>query len=218
MSAIYAPVAMLVAALSSSIILFLSSSVYLSASVPVTIVLMVSSLFVAGNIFSVSIQGMRKTRIFLMASSAALLSNFVISVLLIPRFGMVGASIGYSSITAVSFFVMYYYVKNFGVLKFDAVKIAKIYTAGFVMFLVIMGLQGVFLYCAQAPTLYYTRICHLYRDDKGDEDVQQGGHRFRDAPHTHMAEEAEGSAIRPFPQTSLTKRVGDCSYCFTPLG
>ena len=69
LSTIYVPVAMLVAALSSSILLFLSNSTYLPASIPVMIVLVVSSLFVSGNILSVSLQGIRQTKIFLITSS-----------------------------------------------------------------------------------------------------------------------------------------------------
>ena len=146
LSAIYVPVAMLVAALSSSILLFLSSSTYLPASIPVVIVLVVSSLFVSGNILSVSLQGIRKTKIFLITSSLALLSNFIISILLIPRYQMIGASIGYSSITVVSFFIMYYYARKFEILKFEVAKIDKIYASGFVMFFVIFELQNILLY------------------------------------------------------------------------
>ena len=146
MTTIYVPIALLVAALSSSILLLLSSREYLPASFPVMIVLLVSSVFISSNILSVSLQGIRKTKMLLVASSAALLSNFIISIFLIPRFQMIGASIGYSSINVVSFFVMYYYTKKFNILKFEGIKLAKIYVAGFVMFFVILGLQELFLY------------------------------------------------------------------------
>jgi O-antigen/teichoic acid export membrane protein len=145
-STIYVSVAMLVAALSSSILLLLSSSVYLPATVPVIIVLVVSSVFVSGNILSVSLQAIRKTKIFLITSSVALLSNFILSILLIPKYQMIGASIGFSSITIVSFFVMYYYARKYDILKFEGIKLTKIYTAGFVMFFIILGLQKLFLY------------------------------------------------------------------------
>ena len=153
-STIYVPVALLMAVLSSSILLFLSSDEYLPASIPVMIVLVVSSVFVSGNILSVSLQGVRKTRIFLITSSSALISNFIISILLIPRYQMIGASIGYSSINAVSFFILYYYARKFDVLKFEGIKIAKIYISGFVMFFVVMVLQDVFLYSPLKLFLY----------------------------------------------------------------
>ena len=146
LSTIYVPVAMLIAALSSYILLFLSNSEYLPASVPVTIVLVVSSAFVMGNILAVTLQGIRKTKIFIVTSSLALLSNLVISILLIPKFQMIGASIGYSSISAVSFFIMYYYAKKFGTLKFEWIKIGKIYLSAVVMFIVIFMLQWMLPY------------------------------------------------------------------------
>ena len=146
LSTIFVPVAMLVAALSSSIILFLSSSAYLPASVPVIIVLVVNSIFVSVNILATSLQAVRRTRIFIESSSLAVISNFVLSILLIPRFQRIGACTGYSSITIVSFLVTYYYAKKYDVLRFEMTKIAKIYTAGFVMFFIIFALQTVFLY------------------------------------------------------------------------
>ncbi|MCL4447492.1 MAG: flippase [Thermoplasmatales archaeon] len=146
MSSIYAPIAMLVASLSSSILLFLSSGTYLPASIPVMIVLVSSSVFVSGNIFSVSLQGIRKTRIFLLTSSFALLSNFILSIMLIPRYQMIGAAIGYSSISAVSFVIMYYYARKFDTLKFEGRKVAKIYLSATVMFIVILLLQAAIHY------------------------------------------------------------------------
>ena len=153
-STIYVPVALLVAALSSSILLFLSSVEYLPASIPVMIVLVVSSIFVSGNILSVSLQGVRKTKIFLITSLSALISNLIISVILIPRYQMIGASIGYSSINVVSFFILYYYARKFDILKFEGIKMAKIYISGFVMFFVILVLQDVFLYSPLKLFLY----------------------------------------------------------------
>jgi O-antigen/teichoic acid export membrane protein len=146
MSSTYVPIAMLVASLSSSIILFLSNGAYLPASIPVIIVLVSSSVFVSGNILAVSLQGIRKTRIFLLTSSFALLSNFILSILLIPRYQMIGAAIGYSSISAVSFVIMYHYAKKFNTLKIEGRKVAKIYLSATVMFIVIFLLQAAIHY------------------------------------------------------------------------
>ncbi len=153
-STIYVPVAMLTAALSSSILLFLSSSVYLRASMPVIIVLVANSIFVSGNILSVSLQGIRKTKIFLISSSIALVSNLILSVLLIPKYQMIGASVGYASISVVSFSVMYYYARKYDIIKFKWIKVTKIYAAGFIMFLIIFGLQKLFLYSPLRLLIY----------------------------------------------------------------
>ena len=154
-STIFEPVALIVASLSSWILLFLSSGEYLPASIPVIIVLVVNSIFISGNILWVSLQGIRKTKLFLLTSSAALLSNLIISVLLIPRYQMIGASIGYSSITIVSFLIILYYAKKFEILKVEWIKLTKIYVAGFLMFSVLLLLQRVVPY---SPLLLFVLI------------------------------------------------------------
>ena len=145
-STIYVPVSMLIAALSPYILLFLSNKEYLHASVPVAIVLVFGSVFVTQNIMSVSLQSVRKTNIFLLTSSLTLLSNIIISILLIPRFQMIGAALGYSSVSAVSFFVMYFYSRKFDILRFEKAKMAKIYFSAFVMFLITALLGRVYPY------------------------------------------------------------------------
>ena len=72
---------------------------------------------------------------FPVSSSVAFLSNFILEILFIPKYQMIGVSVGYSSITVVSFFIMYYYGRKFEILKFGVAKIAEIYASGFVMFL-----------------------------------------------------------------------------------
>ena len=74
-------------------------------------------------------------KMLLVSSSVAFLSNFILKILFIPKFQMIGASIRYSSITVVSFFIMYYYASKFEILKFKLAKKAKIFALGFVMFL-----------------------------------------------------------------------------------
>lgn len=81
------------------------------------IVLIFSSIFVSGNILAVSLQGIRKTRIFLMKSSGALLSNLILSIVHVPKYQMVGASIGYSSVSIVSFSIKYYYARKYTIMK-----------------------------------------------------------------------------------------------------
>lgn len=155
-SMIYVPAALLIAALSSDVLLFLASDEYLAASIPVTIVLFFSSIFITWNILSVSLQSIRKTKIFLLISSSALVSNFIISILLIPRFQMIGASIGYSSISGVSFFITYYYAKKFDILRFERVKMTKIYLSAFLMFLVVVTFERMLPYSPLKLLLFIT--------------------------------------------------------------
>ena len=129
----------------------IDSAVHLKLLLPVCIStcdfgLVIISMFTSGNILSVTLQGIRKTKIFLISSSAALFSDFILSVFLIPKYQMIGASIGYSSITVVSFLIMYYYARKFEILKLEVAKMAKICASGFVMFFVIVVLQSMFSY------------------------------------------------------------------------
>jgi len=97
LTAVYIPVALLVASLSTSILLFLANINYIPGAVPMIIILTVSSLTVSVNIFAVTLQAIRKTWIFIASSSLGLLSSVILSVILIPRIGIDGAAIGYSS-------------------------------------------------------------------------------------------------------------------------
>ncbi len=146
MITVYVPIALLVASLSPYILLFLSNREYLSASFPIMIVLVTGSLFISGNILGVALQSVRKTRIFIISSLIALLSNLIISFLLVPRMQMIGAAIGYSSVNITSFFVLLYYAKKYDVLKYEGTKILKIYSAAGIMFLLIFALQSSFTY------------------------------------------------------------------------
>ena len=56
MTAMYVPVALLVASLSQYILLFLSNGKYLSASYPVMIVLVIGSIFVSSNVLAVALR------------------------------------------------------------------------------------------------------------------------------------------------------------------
>ena len=108
------------------ILVLISSCVYLSAALQVILV---------------SLQGIRKTKIFLVSSAVAFLSILILSISLIPKYLTIGASIEYSSTTVVSLFIMYYYARKFEILKFELIKMAEICASEFVMFFVILGLQ-----------------------------------------------------------------------------
>ena len=107
--AVYMPIALLVAAISKPILLFIANREYLPGYIPIITILVINSIFISSNILGVTLQAIRKTRIFLLSSSLALASNFVLSVILIPRFGIDGAGIAFSSIYIMGFAVVFYY-------------------------------------------------------------------------------------------------------------
>ncbi|MEM3872714.1 MAG: hypothetical protein QXE05_09165 [Nitrososphaeria archaeon] len=70
--AAYMPIALLVAAISQSILLFISNRDYLPGYIPIITILVINSIFISSNILSVTLQAIRKTKIFLLSSSLAL--------------------------------------------------------------------------------------------------------------------------------------------------
>jgi O-antigen/teichoic acid export membrane protein len=140
----YVPVALLVASLSKYILLFLSNGKYLPAFYPVIIVLVSGSIFVSGNLLAVALQSVRKTKIFIISSSAELISNFILSFLLISRMHLIGASIGLSSINIASFFILLYYSNKYSIFEYERLKIAKVYISAAVMFMVILTAENLF--------------------------------------------------------------------------
>jgi O-antigen/teichoic acid export membrane protein len=150
---IYLPVALLIAAISSPILLFLSSSQYLPATIPI-IILLINSIFIIANVFGPALQAIRKTRIFIISSGLALASNFIHSVILIPPFKMVGAAIGFSSIYVVSFFILYYFMRKYDLISFERIKILKIYISGFLMFVIMFLIQHLLGYSILRLILY----------------------------------------------------------------
>lgn len=151
---LYLSTALLIAAISPSILLFLSSEEYLPATIPIIIILTVNSVFIISNIFVPALQSVRKTGLFILSSGLALLSNFIISVTTIPLLGMVGAAMGFASIYVVSFSVLYYYVKKYDLIEFERMKIAKIYFSGFIMFAIMFIIQHYFGYSIIKLFLY----------------------------------------------------------------
>jgi len=144
--AFYIPIALVVASISPSILLFLANPSYLPGYIPITLITMVNALFIFSNILGVSLQAVRKTKIFILSSSLNLLSNFILSILLIPKFGIDGAAVGFSSIYVMGFIVTYHYAMKYGTVYFEKVKIAKIMISGIIMFSVVFALQMHFWY------------------------------------------------------------------------
>jgi O-antigen/teichoic acid export membrane protein len=134
---IYAPISLGVASIAPVVLSLLARSVYGSGYVALTILLGVSSIFVLGGMLSSVVYAIRRTRVYVLSASVTLLSNVILSFILIPKFGMVGAAIANSSVGALSFVVLYYYaiVKEIG--SFDWITILKIWSSAVVMFIVV---------------------------------------------------------------------------------
>lgn len=130
----YTPAAILVATLSSPILFIVGGDAYIKGSFSLSIILVVSALFITSYIFFQAIASIRKTRVFLVTSSVALISNAIVSLTLIPIIGINGAALGLSSVFATTFIVLYRFAKKFGLVTIDFTGTAKVWLSTGVMF------------------------------------------------------------------------------------
>ena len=126
-SLIYIPAALGIAALSRIILYEFAGADYTIAYIPLIIIMFITSIFIGTTVLASGISSIRKTRIFLYSSGFALASNIVLSVILIPRFNIIGAAIAYSSMNAVNFSIVYYYARKFSVNNYDISRVIKIW-------------------------------------------------------------------------------------------
>ncbi len=138
-SFLYFPVAMIVASLSPLIIAIIRPD-YESAYPAVMIIMVSTSVFVTQNVLTRAISSVRLTNVLVFASAFSFVSNAILSILLIPRLGIVGASLGYASVFVTSFFVLYYFSRKSGIVAFDMGTLSKIALAGSLTFA-----MGIFL-------------------------------------------------------------------------
>ena len=150
-SFIYVPIAMLVSALSPLLIAVIQPS-YEAAFPAVIIILITTSVFVTVNVLSQAISGIRRTRVLAFSSAFSLISNIILSVLLIPRFQIIGAAIAYSSIYAVSFAIVYYYARMFGISSHNVKTLSRIWVSAILVFVVAFSMHT-YLFSGSLPVL-----------------------------------------------------------------
>lgn len=138
---IYTPAALGVAALSREILLLFAGIEYFPGTVPLSILMFISALFITQNVLSPALFSIRATRIFMIVALSTLVSNVSLSFLLIPRFGLVGAALSNSSVSAVGFLLQYYFARRFTVSEFQIIRIAKILIGSGIMFFILMFAQ-----------------------------------------------------------------------------
>lgn len=131
---IYVPIALFIVSISSGIIIVLGKPDYIAATGPFSIILTVSAVFITQNVLVQALAGIGATKTFLFSSTSTLASNLILSILLIPRFGLTGAAISYSSVYVVNFAVIYTFAKKFGISEHRVGRIAKIWVSALVMF------------------------------------------------------------------------------------
>lgn len=156
LTSFYVPAALGIAALSPIIINLLGGPKYTAGALPLAIIMFISSLFVSVNILTQAIAAVRKTKIFLYSSGAAFGANIVFSYILIPYFGLVGAALGFSSVSAATFSILYFYARRENVVSFDLSGTVKIWVSALVMFAVVFSLVDDFGTALYALPFYIT--------------------------------------------------------------
>ncbi len=144
----YVPAALGAAALAPRILLLLTGSEYLPATLPLMILLIISAIFITQGVFVQSISAVRRTPVFVVSATATLISNVSLSFVLIPVYGIVGAAIANSSVTVVSFFILFGVMRAQGLSNFDVTTITKIWCASVAMAV------AVFIFSSIIPTAH----------------------------------------------------------------
>jgi O-antigen/teichoic acid export membrane protein len=86
-------------------------------------------------------QGVRRTRDFVKFRGLALFYNTFLPFTLTPHFSLAGASITYSSTTAVSFLVIYYFARGADVVRFGGHFLLRLWVLALVMALIVYGAE-----------------------------------------------------------------------------
>ena len=137
LSYFYVPSALGIAALAPVILKLLGGADYVSGAVPLQIIMFFTAIFISQNIITQAVASVRRTRLFLYSSVFALAGNVLLSIILIPRFGLIGASLGYSSVYVITFGILYYFARKEGVVSFDISGILKVWASSILMFLMV---------------------------------------------------------------------------------
>ena len=135
LSSVYVPAALGIAALSQIILELLGGINYVGGSVALQIIMFATALFITQNIMVQAVASVRLTKVFLYSSAISLFSNVVLSFILIPPFGLVGAALGFSSVYASVFGVLWFFARKNGLISLDYGGLIKIWVSSIVMYL-----------------------------------------------------------------------------------
>lgn len=138
LSFIYIPSTLGIASLSSLILYFIAGPNYVSASYALMIVMIIPAFVISSNILTQAISAIRRTKFFLYSSILSLIANVVVSFILIPPFGLVGAALGFSSVSLSTFAILYYLARKENLVKYNIMGIGKIWVSSIIMFLVLV--------------------------------------------------------------------------------
>lgn len=162
LSSAFVPAALGVAALSGVLIRALSGPNYMTSETPLDIISVASAIFVSQYILVQALAAAKRTRLFLLSGTVSFISNLGVSILLIPHYGIIGASIGFISVFATTFVLLDYYAKRYRVAQHDILGLSKLWTASIIMFLVLRLIVGFTGYNADLLPIYIISGLSIY--------------------------------------------------------
>lgn len=137
LSYFYVPSALGIAALAPMLLEVLGGHNYIPGEVPLMIIMFATSIFVTQNILAQAVASVRKTKLFIYSSGFSLAGNVILSIILIPHFGLVGAALAYSSVYGITFFILYYFATKESLITLDGYGIFKVWISALLMYVVV---------------------------------------------------------------------------------
>ncbi|MHB8351599.1 MAG: lipid II flippase MurJ [Thermoplasmata archaeon] len=134
---VYVPFALGLAALAPILLGVLAGPGFVSASLPMALLLLLTAIFIPYAVLSSLAAGIRRTQALVKASVAALVVNIALSIVLVPKFGMIGAALGNSAMSWAAFGVLYWELRNTGLVRFDFGALMRIWLAAGAMALAV---------------------------------------------------------------------------------
>lgn len=139
----YTPLALGIAAIAPDVLVLLGNTSYLPSTIPLMILLSSSSMFITQYVLVQALTGTRRTTSFLLATSLSFIANMVASIFLIPRFGLIGASVSNSLAPAVSFTAILVLALRAKIVMFDVQTVSRIWISSVSMAIFVVLTQYV---------------------------------------------------------------------------
>ena len=175
LSSFYTPSALGIAALAPLILKLLGGDIYVEGAQALMVIMFSSAVFVIQNILIQAMAAIRRTRILIYSSFIALITNILVSILLIPEYGILGASIGFSSVYAATFFTVYFFAWKTNLLSFDNSSLLKVWISSIFMFLIVyfvakgsgFSIELLPVYVALGAALYFglARLLRVFKNE-----------------------------------------------------
>ena len=134
---IYVPFALAIAALGPFLLGLLVGPSFVRDSFPMAVLLLFTAASIPGGILGSLAAGIRRTPALMQAAALALAANAGLSVLLIPRIGILGAALGNSAMYWGPLLVLFLALRGTGLIEVDLASIARIWGAAIAMALVV---------------------------------------------------------------------------------